>query len=243
MKTTPVLFRRLRAAFTLIELLVVIAIIAILAAMLLPAIQRAKVAAQVNATKADMQNLGIAIKKYEADYNGRFPAPGVPTGLQDVTYGYTGTSIPNQLVIPNNRDVVAVLMNLEKFGDGTTTTNAGKVFNPRGLVTWDSKKAADNNSGGIGPDGNLRDPWGNQIIISLDTSMNDRVRDAFYGANLVSQNTGSTGFYALSNPSNIVNQFELSAQYMIWSRGPDGQLLNTEKANKGVNRDNVLSWQ
>jgi prepilin-type N-terminal cleavage/methylation domain-containing protein len=241
---TPFFVQRPRLlAFTLIELLVVIAIIGILAAMLFPAINKAKVAAQKRQANTDMSNLGMAIKSYESDYNGRLPAPGIPTGLQDVTYGYTGPAVTGQYLVSNNRDVVAVLLNLEKFSDGTTTTNAGKVFNPRALTPWNAKLAADNISAGIGPDGNFRDPWGNQYIVSLDTSLDGRTRDAFYGATAVSQNTGSTGFYGLSNPGNVANQFELAGQYMIWSRGPDGLSTNTFKANKGLNQDNVLGWQ
>ncbi len=170
MKTPSFLQRRRSLAFTLIELLVVIAIIGILAAMLFPAINKAKVAAQKGQAKTDMSNLGMAIKSYESDYNGRLPAPGIPTGLQDVTYGYTGPAVTGQYVCSNNRDVVAVLLNFEKFSDGTTTTNAGKVFNPRALTPWNAKQAADNNSAGVGPDGNFRDPWGNQYRYRLESA-------------------------------------------------------------------------
>jgi prepilin-type N-terminal cleavage/methylation domain-containing protein len=243
MKTKPASVRRHFAAFTLIELLVVIAIIGILAAMLFPAINRVKVAAQVSAAKTDMTNLGAAIKSYESDYNGRLPAPGIPTGVQDVTYGFSAAALAGHAALATNRNVIAVLLNLEKFPNGIATTNVGKIFNPRALTPLNAKYAKDDTSGGIGPDGEYRDPWGGAYVISMDTSLNERCRDNLYSRTAVSQDAGQKGFYGLSNPDNVANGFEHAGQYMIWSRGPDGQADPAIKANKGVNKDNVLGWQ
>lgn len=90
---------RTSGAFTLIELLVVISIIAILAALLLPALAGAKKAAQKKKALLEASSIAQAIHSYEGDYT-KFPvssaalnaatAVAAPMGPEDYTYGTAG---------------------------------------------------------------------------------------------------------------------------------------------------------
>src|SRR5215471_2152566 len=60
-------------AFTLIELLVVIAIIVILAAMLLPVLNRGKMRAKQIQCVNNMREMGIAFNSFAHDHESRFP--------------------------------------------------------------------------------------------------------------------------------------------------------------------------
>jgi prepilin-type N-terminal cleavage/methylation domain-containing protein len=206
-----------RHAFTLIELLTVIAIIAILMALLFPAVNAIKDTARKAVARNDMTHIVTAVKGYFTDYS-MYP-PSDPTNAggdaTDVVFGGTdGTKTGDYLF---------------KILRATPWTDTDvKTLNPKRTVYIEGRMAKNTTapSNGFGSDGKFYDPWGGEYVTVVDGNNDNRI------------STDKLGYTDVT--------IDVESPVAVMSFGRDGQRGSKTGAagnNKLEGSDDVASWR
>ena len=239
-------FRRCQTfAFTLIELLTVIAIIAILMALLFPAIGSVKETAKKTQAKADEKGIEAAVKAYYTEY-AKYPTLDVSGGAKANPDPDADSFVGDSAIVSSaniqydNNQLFNTLRNLTGEPNGTL-----HVTNPRQVVFFEGKSVSnpdqpkagflDNTTSGGGANsakkGCYFDPWGFQYTVVMDTNYDNSINISKVYSDFP---------HPQSSPLVGVGAFSV---------GKDGQVGAPAQGITGMYRqgsktaDDILSWQ
>ncbi len=223
--------------FTLMELLVVLAIIAVLIALIVPAVGRVRESARKVQATNDIRQLLVAMELYVAEYQ-KLPLNDVqaaaashPSFVADTVYGdrnglYSSVDLCNILrAIPDDRFNQGNKLNPKEtvFFTPIEAKNAAAPRN--GIAQQDTTGPT---AGTIIPKGAFVDPWGMEYVVFLDANGDGSLNAPIKG-----------WFYQQENPDDL---FSVNSRMEACSVGPDNQW---GKAGNGLvaGSDDIVTWR
>ena len=132
--------RNKQKGFSLIELLIVVAIILIIAAIAIPNLLRARIAANESSAVGSVRTTNTA----EVAYNSAYPTVGFTTTLSNLTGSCTSTTVPTST---SACLIDAVLAGGSKSGYSFALDNGGSTTTPQGSYSMDAAPITLNQTG------------------------------------------------------------------------------------------------
>jgi len=124
-------YLRRSRAFTLVEVLVVIGIIAILMGLLLPAVSRARTAADKTACLSNLRQIGLYLQQYQSQFRGQIPVYTTPKYMDKIIYSSVVNDYSNlgllvaANIAPQNRSEMGRVF----YCPGSTVAGTQRRFN------------------------------------------------------------------------------------------------------------------
>ena len=214
-------------AFTLVELLTVIVIIAILMGLIFAVGPMVITNANKAAAKTACLGIVTAVKAYNTEY-GKYPEPRAtaPSSAADAIVGETagGASAGNES-----------LFNILRAKAVAGGTNAGNALNPRRIVFFEGKDAANAAApkGGFNAVGAFFDPWGSQYCVAIDLDYDNQLGTLPY-----------LDFPVAKAPQTGCGAYSLGKDGVLGTKISTGSTGDKYyRSTSGVTSDDVISWQ